>query len=322
MMMLSRTFVIIILLMKLVPACAAPPSSTPSLEKMEPILDHWQYVSETMLSNARIILRPTLTASERSIEKEIHYRIASSGNMNAFSYRDNDGYRRVRLFAGSAQIFGWIAAAEVIAAETGNEACFLDYMKYLMKSTMLNTQRRAANLDPIPVLEPILATQQRVVLHCPTSQVLKYKEIVKRERSYIGKQAEASFMLLWLHEVGHHVLGHLDTEVITLIERRKRESDADEWAVRTMARANQFPSVGRPFFYFISAFQGMSEEEERRSDHPLGYRRARNIFQVIRVAVADNEQLMSFLKKMGGENKFFNDLRMMEKQADALIPNK
>jgi len=281
--------------------------------------EFWRDTSQRMLQNARKLVAPTLTPREREIEGSINYLVTSSQNVNAFAYSDV-GQRTVRLNGIVAQFFGWIAMAEAIASETGNPKCFLGYMEYLSKRIHQNTLAMQGKGSSAVTWDPVTAIHQRLLPAC-TASVDQYQAVVKKEWDYISRMAEASFLLLWLHEVGHHVLRHTDSSNTSLAERRIRESDADDWAIRAMARANQFPSVARPFFYLLSAFQGMSLEDEANSSHPIGARRARQIFSTIRDAVSGNEQLMAVLRRApGGEQQFFSDIRDMEKQAAAMIP--
>lgn len=283
--------------------------------------EFWRDASQRMLQNARRIVTPSLTAREREIESTINYLVSASGNINAFAYT-NEGRRYIRLTGMSAQFFGWIATAESMAIESKNEECFQGYMRYLLSQIVGNSRSVESGGQPRVTWDPQNAASKRIVGQCSASDQ-QYSRVVAAEQQYIARMAEASFLLLWLHEVGHHVLGHVDQPATSLSVRRERESDADEWAVRAMARANQFPSVGRPFFYFLSIFQGMSLEDERRSSHPMGVRRARNIFSTIRSSVLQNEQMMHAIRRTsGGEAQFLSDLAGMERQASALIPER
>ena len=294
--------------------------ATVGQEDVDQAQEYWRGVSETLLRNARRLVTPTLGVAERDVESQINYRVAASGNMNALAYLDG-GRRYVQLRSMTTQIFGWIATAESMAAETNNEACFLAYMKYFGSNVLQNSRATSAGVKKISY-EPLLAISKGLVPECG-APVTTYERIVANERAYIAKQAEASFLLLWLHEVGHHVLGHVDNPNVSLVERRRRESDADEWAIRTITNANQFASVGRPFFYFVTIFQGMSLADEERSTHPLGTRRTRDIVSAITPAVRSNSQLMSFLRqRANGEEEYFKTLSEMQAQAASMIPRR
>lgn len=301
-------------------------TATPTLAKDQEVValseDYWRSITKTVLGNARKLVVPTLSTHDREIEERIIYRVIASGNFNAVAYVDG-GRRYVRLRSTSAQIFGWIAEAEAMSAETNNDKCFLAYMMYLAKNIIHNSNIYHAGSGHYKLtLAPLLAVQRGLLPEC-TAELNVYKTIIDQEWPHISRQAEAAIMLLWLHEVAHHVLGHVEDPNVSLAARRQRESAADKWAIRSMTNANQFASVGRPFFYFISAFQSMSLSEEQESTHPLAARRNSNIFAAIAPAVRANPKLMNYLqKKPGGEAEYFRTLAAMQSLASAMIPNK
>ncbi|CAB3884598.1 hypothetical protein LMG26684_03765 [Achromobacter mucicolens] len=298
------------------------PNSTDKREMVAQAQEYWRSITQSVLGNSRNLVVPTLSAHDRAIEGKIIYRVVASGDFNAAAYVDG-GRRYVRLRSTSAQAFGWIAEAEVMGAETNNEKCFLAYMMYFATNTIHNSNVfRGGSGSPKLTFAPLLAVQRGLLPECNAGFNV-YKNIVHQQWPFISRQAEGALMLLWLHEVAHHVLGHVQDPNASLAIRRQRESAADEWAIQAMTNANQFATVGRPFFYLISVFQGMSLAEEQASTHPLGARRARDIFAAIAPSVRANPKLMSFLQQEPGrEAEYFKELSAMQKQASSMIPTK
>jgi len=319
-----RSIVIVLAIFSMLSANAQFPNTAGTPTEQEAVgqaQEYWRKITETILGNARRLVTPTLSARDRQIESQINYRVTASPNINAIAYIDG-GRRFVRLRSMSTQFFGWIAAAEVMGGETDNENCFIGYMQYFGKNFIHNSKVATSGGTFALTFEPTLAVERGLVPMC-NADIETYRKVVTQKWSYISRQGEAAVMLLWLHEVAHHVLGHVDNPSASLAMRRQQESEADEWAIRAMTNANQFASVGRPFFYMVSVFQGMSLAEEQQSTHPLGARRARSIFAAIAPAVRANPQLMASLRKEPDlETQYFDDLTGLQNQATAMIPTK
>ncbi|RMA41451.1 hypothetical protein D9R08_14130 [Rhodophyticola porphyridii] len=90
-------------------------------------------------------------------------------------------------------------------------------------------------------------------------------------------QMNASLTFLYLHELAHHTLGHLESGNRTLSISREQEAAADRWAIRIMVESDlAAPAAALPMMRFLVLLGGETLEDERRSTHPLGMRRMRD----------------------------------------------
>jgi predicted Zn-dependent protease len=89
-------------------------------------------------------------------------------------------------------------------------------------------------------------------------------------------------MFLYLHELGHHVLGHTDgvhlNDSSGLAMSREQETAADRYALMTALKAQYNLVNALPWNLFMASFGGNSIESEQVSDHPLGIKRVLTMF--------------------------------------------
>jgi hypothetical protein len=85
---------------------------------------------------------------------------------------------------------------------------------------------------------------------------------------YSGALAVTAISFVLAHEIGHHVLGHLDTPPASRAESRAREAEADRYAVDLAVRA------GMPPFGVIPALAIFEVAEEEYADPAATHPRA------------------------------------------------
>lgn len=123
---------------------------------------------------------------------------------------------------------------------------------------------------------------------------------------------DASIVFLYLHEMGHHVLGHVRSNVSSRALRREQEADADYWAIKTAWAARFNLLAALPAFILVAGAGGATTADEERSDHPLGVRRVHSMLSQVR----------ELMKEKGEPESILTMLETLEEQVEGLLPEK
>jgi hypothetical protein len=245
-------------------------------------LTWYQQSAETVLANSRGIIEPTLSEDERTLARSIRYRVTASPGAGAFATYE-DHRRLVVISAGIVQLMEWLAEAIIYDDDLGQRGCFQDYSKYLGEQIIENTERNSRGLPP-RVAVNVLGYAQQFGDACKD---INPREFMSRNDlgAYRARMIEASIMFLYLHELGHHILGHTDAirdgRQSSVEMHRAQEDAADRWAIKTAFGANYNLLAAMPIFSFIALTGGNSLESERKMDHPLGLRRFLTLYDEV-----------------------------------------
>jgi hypothetical protein len=194
-----------------------------------------------------------------------------------------DGRKVVVLTAGTTEWFAEIANAVLAEQELGLAGCLEEYVTYVATGIVENSNRARSRL-PARAVAYFAAYASTSSGHCRNFVAASFDT-----RQDLGelraRMVESSIAFFYLHELGHHVLGHTSGLALTpvnglvigsddrLAMTRAQEDAADRWAIRTALRARYDPAVASPAFLLIASTGGDSLESERHMDHPLGARR-------------------------------------------------
>lgn len=250
------------------------------VKAQEGSIQWYQQNIRIVLSNSRNLIEAILTRQQLEIAKSIEYVVTGSSGIGAFAAYENDR-RLVVIHAGTFQVLDWMFEAIQRETSLSQTGCYKDYVSYLQQGIQENTQRVANQLPPRPVGSPgaYAATHQSNCVQISTAEFARGVPDFGEQRA---KQMEASIMFLYLHELGHHVLGHTTNsranQPSSLAMTRSKENDADRFAIVTALKARYNLTVATPWNAFVAAFGGNSIEAEHKSDHPLGLRRVLTIF--------------------------------------------
>lgn len=272
----------------IVAQAAAQPSGLPGNDASR--LRRYQQDTLLVVTNARRLVEPTLTSAELQIARDIDYRVYATESVGAFAaYEDK---RRVVLIQVGATVWSMELATAFIAEEQlGITGCTMDYLTYVAKGIVDNS-RRYANRLPLRPVAYFARYADTSSGPCSSFEPTKFTSRPDLDQ-YRASLVEASIAFLYLHELGHHILGHAAGLALSpdgalpggsddhLAMRRDQEDAADRWAIRTALRAHTNPAVGIPIFLLIAAIGGDSNEAERRMDHPLGMRRVATMYDEV-----------------------------------------
>lgn len=226
--------------------------------------------TRTVLRNARKKIEPVLTKNELSIAKSIDYRVNETAGIGAFATIE-DGKRVIAISAGFSSVLQQIADAMIFDQELGLKGCFADYSKYLADQIIKNTARVKSGLNA----SKTYALMEYAVHVGKSCNGLDPTRFTSRDDLGVlrARMIEASIVFLYLHELGHHVLGHPATASADLATRRAQEDKADRWAIATALKARFLVLAAQPFIQYMALLGGDSIESENWMTHPLGVRR-------------------------------------------------
>lgn len=187
------------------------------------------------------------------------------------------------------QMFDWFYDLITIEGELGYRGCYKEYIYYLQDVILKNRQRVDNSLAPEIAVSPVNYAK-RTTGRCAGARQQDLLGIPEYALSR-AKSIEASIMFVYLHELGHHVLGHVFGKKLTdragLEMSRRQEAEADRFAVMTALKSNYWLIAASPWNSFVVAFGGNSIESEVGQDHPLGIKRVLNLY----------EDTLSYLKR-------------------------
>jgi hypothetical protein len=275
----------------LVQACRAQtdtPNSTASLT----MRDNEMRICNAILSSFSDVMSP----DERTILQEIELRIPMDYDLTrVVAYRQGGGSRVIEISFG---FFGtmidasnnWTLAEYYTTQDPDILNKYEAYYKYLNDAIDQNEQspgeshpklQRFAEFAGIP-----LETQE---------QIMGQSEV----RDIQVKLEFATIAYVLAHEIGHHVLGHVDAPpAATAAESRKRESLADQYAFSLTMRAGFTAFGALPALAFFEAAEGKAADPD--ASHPLAYCRIFGAWMYTLDQLAADQKFAPLFEKMPG----------------------
>jgi hypothetical protein len=241
-------------------------------------MDYYQDHASVVVKNARQLFEPYMTPTEREVAQSIDYRVTTSPGVNAFATWE-DNKRIVVIHGGTILAMDWILQAYLLEELYGHKGCFHDYVYYWAQHFIQNSEFHAKGGSPQQFYSPLLYSMS-------DGSSSGCKGVTKEQNINLGplyaKIMEASIMTIYLHETGHHVLGHVKPKQspTSMGKSRAQEDEADEWAIKTAIKSNYHLEIAVPAFALIDSTGGASLDAERGSDHPLGIRRHLKFYEI------------------------------------------
>jgi hypothetical protein len=217
-------------------------------------------------------IRPQLDDHSREIIDSVVIEAPESWITNASAERTNHVRRVVEFNAGLLAATDWLALA-MIAEHEGFKGCLEEYSGYLVRIARRNSRHALRGIERGTVADfDQYARTSRGFCKDATATPLSDENKQFREHMLDGVIATVV-----LHEVAHHVLGHVESTQKGLVLAHMRETAADRWAIRAAFDANYDLRPAVPLFLFLAASGGGSIEDDIRSTHPSGLRRIRDL---------------------------------------------
>lgn len=232
-------------------------------------MGYYQRNTEYVLQNAAKLVRPVLSADERRIQSSVRLWVPAVVAVVAQAYPGN-----IAISAGFASILEQLAVSHFADHELGLDGCDEAYTLYVAQRIADNTERVARGRKPQLIYGAELYGRH----FGGPCENLRLQDIKESDNSeYLATLVEASLMFLYLHELGHHVNGHVDNLPLELNYSRRAEAEADAWAIDVAFRAGYQVLAAAPMLNLLAALGGASLEAERKRTHPRGIRRVREL---------------------------------------------
>jgi hypothetical protein len=270
-----------LLVITLIALGAQPTSFAETLPPLE-LQPYSQRIEESALELVADI-RPVLDEHAAQVLDTITFEARSSWETNARSYRSMHG-RRVVFSSGLLAVTDWLSLA-MIAEKSGHDGCFREYFDYLIQVAGRNSRRLKRSMaHKLMKSFETYASGTRGSCAGADASVAADENLEARERILDGIVAT-----VLLHEIAHHVLGHVELESRNFLQERMREIAADQWATRTALKADYDLRPAVPLFLFLAASGGGTLEADVRGSHPSGLRRVRDLLVQTRDLLDDKD---------------------------------
>jgi hypothetical protein len=279
----------LILSISLAHACGAQ-TDTPNSAASLALRDNEIRISNGILSAFSDVMSP----DERAILQEIELRIPMDYDLTrVIAYRQ--GGRVIEISFG---FFGtmvdasnnWVLAQYYATQDPDIFNKYEAYYKYLNDAIDQNEQSIGEShpkLLRFPEFAGIPPETQ--------AQIMSQGEV----RDVLVKLEFATIAYVLAHEIGHHVLGHVDAPpAATAAESRERETQADQYAFSLTMRAGFTAFGALPALAFFEAAEGKAVDPD--ASHPLAYCRIFGAWMYTLDQLAADQKFAPLFEKMPG----------------------
>lgn len=277
------------------------------------VLRQYQRATERAVDQIIGDFLPQLRPEQRALVTSIDIVVPSSGNFDrVFAVNGPDG-RRIEIDVGFIVVMELIQDAAILTSVHGiGDAKTFEKYAYLVADLFLensNAYRRGQPRKAIPPYVQVVSVPParfQPIYSSPDFQNLRVEYKVQTLAVVLG------------HELGHHLLGHLDadklaarrnsglTEEAKSNESRRREASADAFGVDLAIRAGYNPlEAAWPFIFF--AMLGDDPDITTRS-HPDSGCRAGRVFKAGAKAAMAKPDFVKELERKGLRAKWEREI--------------
>jgi hypothetical protein len=262
---------------------------------------------ELMMSRIRQALRDQSSPGDRAVQDEITTTITPIGGVNGVAYQKS-GRRYIEITAGFVEIIDWVATAQAITVITGQRECETRYDRYLGDAIGENTSLRSDNLALRMVTSPYQFYENNRPL-CPhiTPDQVNSNERASSMRTLVMNE---SLMLIYAHEVGHHIYNDPFSSA-SWCEQQKREARADAYSFKVLSGPDQSPLVAVPVLLIFATIEGFSGEDTGQT-HPAALKRLLAMVDATRRQLDSDSELRSALQRTGRSAEFYRYIDQLE----------
>lgn len=237
--------------------------------------------AETVVENIKRRLYHQLDSNERQVVRSILFSFSPSWNFNAYAYQVN-GRRMVRIDHGYLSVIDQLSLAYVVEHELGYEGCYKDFVDRLSEALEENSRSIQEHRRPSHTVNTVFALGNESGSDCYGVSPLEFQLFPEAGVYYAGG-VEGSLVFIVLHEIAHHILGHVAQtgQELSLQESRQHETEADAWAFSKALDIQVSPVAGISSWIFLSMLDGEDLSRERHRTHPLNVRRFKRMLEEI-----------------------------------------
>jgi hypothetical protein len=233
-----------------------------------------------VIARVRAEMRNSMTAGEKSLDESIAYYTVESSEVNAFAAIKR-GQREITVYTGLIEVIDYLATVEAASLRWNRPSCSGEYTSYLADLATSNFTTIMQGLPVRDTVGPFQYMKSNPAI-CPN---VSQDDMMANKRSSGDVrtiQIQESVKFILLHELAHHL--HNDfSPTSDLIEKRARESRADNYAFQSMLHPPEIPTVA------INIIALFAAEEDLRldiasSNHPSGLRRMKAMIDATRTS--------------------------------------
>ena len=225
---------------------------------------HLQRHAESMLDQAQNQISAYLTSAERQIQRQAGIRLPASYALIAHAYPGN-----IVISGGTLWVLEQLAMAHIPDRELDYQGCEKGYTNFI--ATGISQSAQGQGFVQLP-LEAYAANFGGACTGFDASKISAHARV-----GDLLRLLQASMMLIYLHELRHHVLGHVHDIPADKYYSRQVEAAADAWAIETAYRSGFNVLDGVPALNLIAALNAGKPAEENGLSHPQGVRRIRDM---------------------------------------------
>lgn len=262
---------------------AASLSQTPSDEES---LTFFTRATESVITGFKVVFCTPLAPDQRNLCRATPISVVRSWGIGAFASRNGD-QPLISISAGTTAVLDNLTWARSASAEiAGDDDCFLAFANSYSSIIGYNQAQTQAGRPLRRMISIVDFAMQKPDI-CPRINFNSYASHIRNNSATHAKEVESGLSFILLHELGHVVLRHINMNVSDINSRRRMELEADTWAIKAATQAKQHLLDVSPLW--LTLLQGASLDWEQHSDHPLGVRRAKNFFQLLKSEYDANE---------------------------------
>jgi len=247
----------------------------------------WFELGVHAVSDARVKVRPYLSAADAMLDDRIYYNLPIDGNIDSYASYDRAGNPRISINSGLIRAVDGLARAQVMGVEYDDHACFLNYLRYI-----------GAQLEN-PIQSPWDFATKHIQL-CPIEGFsLLIRRPSDRDQDRFQEYLELrslSLDFVILHEFAHIKKHDSDIKSKQLVKKRREEMAADEFAGRYIIRMKKDPLLVIPILSLVAQLK--QAQDGGANDHPTALKR-------IQAMVALSKTRMSRDRSKGSQNVSF-----------------
>jgi len=169
----------------------------------------------------------------------------------------------------------------------GKKECYERHLRASLEAFVYNSDpNNSKNLRP--VFHPVAYSKFESA--CEGSEQI-FASMDSHQRQVVADFIQISVAAVILHEIAHHILGHVDNppsskspaelaradsgKLADVLARSRSDEDAaDRWAIRKLLEMKMSLLPTMPYMLMTAALTDYTLEAEKASTHPLGARRA------------------------------------------------
>lgn len=249
--------------------------------------------------------REVMNPDERDILDETDIRIDRFSNDVVRVYANIENGKRVivisRGFMAAGDLIDWALTYEIYVAQQQqvpvNSERIIKYTNVVAEIILNNAHQRSRALPVKDIPYYLQWTGMGEDQYNEVTDGLRRDPDFQNLRALIKLHA---FALILGHELGHHVLGHLESSERSV----RQEEEADAYGVKLEMKAGYMPLMSASSFLLFSAFEGWSTNPGTTHDHPYGVCRLFHLADASIKSISDDTDFLEYIEENGKKDQF------------------